>query len=185
MRTAITGMGCVSAAGCGLEALAATLEGRRAVAPSFPEKRLNCVYASRYPVFQVPETLLNERRGGETLSFLFLRKALDEALRQARMTAETLRGLRIGVCVGTSVDASFNLFEFYRDWRKEAPVDQELFARHQSASLSDKVLQYYGIPGISQTVVTACASGTDAIGTGAEWIENGLCDVVIAGGADE
>jgi len=178
-------MGCISAAGCGIEELAATLEGRRSVVPSFPEKRLNCVYASCYPVFQVSESLLSERQSDETLSFFFLRKALEEALQQARITSDMLRTLRVGVCVGTSVDASFNLFEFYRDWRNGEPVNQDVFAHHQSASLSDKVLRYYGITGLSQTVVTACASGTDAIGIGAEWIENDFCDLVIAGGADE
>ncbi|MDR0823105.1 MAG: hypothetical protein LBN20_04930, partial [Endomicrobium sp.] len=47
------------------------------------------------------------------------------------------------------------------------------------------VLKDLGIKGLFQTIVTACASGTDAIGIGAGWIENDICDVVIAGGADE
>ena len=33
--------------------------------------------------------------------------------------------------------------------------------------------------------MNACSSGTDAIGLGASWILAGLCDVVVAGGADE
>ena len=36
-----------------------------------------------------------------------------------------------------------------------------------------------------QTVVNACSSGTDAIGIGASWLRAGICDVVLAGGADE
>jgi 3-oxoacyl-(acyl-carrier-protein) synthase len=35
------------------------------------------------------------------------------------------------------------------------------------------------------TVGNACASGTDAIGIAKLWIEQGLCDLVIAGGTDE
>jgi 3-oxoacyl-[acyl-carrier-protein] synthase II len=34
------------------------------------------------------------------------------------------------------------------------------------------------------SVVTACASGTDAIGSAAAWIRSGLCDVMIAGGTE-
>jgi 3-oxoacyl-(acyl-carrier-protein) synthase len=34
-------------------------------------------------------------------------------------------------------------------------------------------------------VGNACSSGTDAIGLGRQWILDGLCDVVIAGGCDE
>jgi 3-oxoacyl-[acyl-carrier-protein] synthase-1/3-oxoacyl-[acyl-carrier-protein] synthase II len=33
-------------------------------------------------------------------------------------------------------------------------------------------------------MVTACASGADAIGTASRWIRAGRCDVVVAGGAD-
>ena len=32
------------------------------------------------------------------------------------------------------------------------------------------------------TINNACSSGTDAVGQAAEWIEEGLCDAVIAGG---
>jgi 3-oxoacyl-[acyl-carrier-protein] synthase-1/3-oxoacyl-[acyl-carrier-protein] synthase II len=42
-----------------------------------------------------------------------------------------------------------------------------------------------GAIGPVQTIVNACSSGTDAIGIGASWIRAGICDVVIAGGADE
>ena len=34
------------------------------------------------------------------------------------------------------------------------------------------------------SIVTACASATDAIGNAARWIENGLCDVIITGGTE-
>jgi 3-oxoacyl-[acyl-carrier-protein] synthase-1/3-oxoacyl-[acyl-carrier-protein] synthase II len=43
----------------------------------------------------------------------------------------------------------------------------------------------FGAGGPLQTVVNACSAGSDAIGLGAAWIRLGLCDVVIAGGADE
>ena len=35
------------------------------------------------------------------------------------------------------------------------------------------------------TVVNACSSGTDAIGVALTWLKSDLCDLVIAGGADE
>ena len=38
-------------------------------------------------------------------------------------------------------------------------------------------------PGLN--VVNACSSGTDAIGVAMSWIKTGICDIVIAGGADE
>ena len=35
------------------------------------------------------------------------------------------------------------------------------------------------------TVVNACSSGTDAMGVAMAWLQAGLCDAVLAGGADE
>jgi 3-oxoacyl-(acyl-carrier-protein) synthase len=35
------------------------------------------------------------------------------------------------------------------------------------------------------TVVNACSSGTDALGVALSWLKADLCDIVIAGGADE
>ena len=47
------------------------------------------------------------------------------------------------------------------------------------------IAEQYGVSGPCQTVVNACSSGTDAIGLGAAWIRSGICDIVLAGGADE
>jgi 3-oxoacyl-[acyl-carrier-protein] synthase II len=42
-----------------------------------------------------------------------------------------------------------------------------------------------GAGGPRMTIVNACSSGTDAIGVAAQWINAGLCDMAVAGGADE
>lgn len=42
----------------------------------------------------------------------------------------------------------------------------------------------FGINGPCYSVVTACASGTDAIGNAARWIENGSADIMITGGVE-
>jgi 3-oxoacyl-[acyl-carrier-protein] synthase-1/3-oxoacyl-[acyl-carrier-protein] synthase II len=155
------------------------------VAPSLPKGRLESVFSSEYPVFQAPPTVLAQKKDVESFSFLFLRSALKEALDNAELSHDDFKKARIGAVIGTSVDASFNYFDFYRSWRKgenppTAPLDK--YIRY---SISEEVLKFLGLSGISQTIVTACASGTDAIGIGASWIENDFCDIVIAGGADE
>jgi 3-oxoacyl-[acyl-carrier-protein] synthase II len=42
----------------------------------------------------------------------------------------------------------------------------------------------YGIKGLAYTQVTACASGTDALGQALDLIRSGRCDVVVSGGAE-
>ena len=44
---------------------------------------------------------------------------------------------------------------------------------------------HFGFNGPFQTIVTACASGTDALGMAQSWIETGPGDVVLCGGTDE
>jgi 3-oxoacyl-[acyl-carrier-protein] synthase II len=49
---------------------------------------------------------------------------------------------------------------------------------------SAEVAQALGIAGPALTVSTACASSTNAVGLGKELLDEGLADVVVAGGAD-
>ncbi|MCB0391493.1 MAG: beta-ketoacyl-ACP synthase II [Bdellovibrionales bacterium] len=42
----------------------------------------------------------------------------------------------------------------------------------------------YGFAGVNYTVTSACASGSHSIGEAANYIRNGLCDVMVAGGSE-
>ncbi len=42
----------------------------------------------------------------------------------------------------------------------------------------------YGFSGVNYTVTSACASGSHSIGEAAQYIRNGYCDVMVAGGAE-
>ena len=46
------------------------------------------------------------------------------------------------------------------------------------------ISRIFGFKGFSSTVVTACAASTQSIGDAAQLINNGLCDVVLAGGCE-
>jgi len=46
------------------------------------------------------------------------------------------------------------------------------------------ISRIFGFRGFSSTVVTACAASTQSIGDAAQLINNGLCDVVLAGGCE-
>jgi 3-oxoacyl-[acyl-carrier-protein] synthase II len=53
-----------------------------------------------------------------------------------------------------------------------------------SNAASAAVSMRHGFRGPCETVATACATGTHAIGSAARWIQWGLCDAVIAGGSE-
>lgn len=177
---AITGLGCICAAGTSLDGcMEALYSGKRAPAPS---TRFNSDHPSRYPVFEVPA--FSEPPELLRTSALGLHAA-REAIADAGLDLETLRSLRVGVCVGTTVGSAMNNEQFCRDYRAGLDPDLAPIDRILRSNPAASIAREFGLTGPCQTVVNACASGTDAVGLAASWIRGGVCDMVIAGGADE
>jgi 3-oxoacyl-[acyl-carrier-protein] synthase II len=177
---AITGLGCLCAAGTNLEeCLLSLYSGRRA--PAAPT-RFSSSHPTRYPVFEVtgfqepPELLRTSALGLQ---------AAREALRDAGLDMAELEGLRVGVCVGTTVGSALNNEQFCRDYRAGLDPDLEPIRRIERSNPAAVIAREFRLSGPCQTVVNACASGTDAVGLAASWIRGGVCDLAIAGGADE
>lgn len=137
----------------------------------------------QYPVFEVkhiPEKFYLE--GQRTLSLALI--ASDEALMDAGL-GDDLSGLRIGVCLGTTVACQLNDLEFYQSYRNTGAASMTPVERYLKGNLAEFVSRKFRARGPVLTVVNACSSGTDAIGVALSWLKNGLCDIAIAGGADE
>ncbi len=110
--------------------------------------------------------------------------AAREALLHAGLTSETLRDRRVGVCLGTTVGSAMNNEVFYRDFRANRRPGIEPIRQYLRANPATMVGQEFGLTGPCQTITNACSSGAAAIGHAAGWVRAGICDVVIAGGAD-
>ena len=157
--------------------------GQRAPAPP---RRFQSSHPTTYPVFEVPEAFFAENQDTHrTLTVRFALHAAREALCQAGLSADRYRNLRIGVCIGTTVGGTLNSEEFYREYLQSLHPDMEPVRRYLRGNPASAITREFGFQGPCQTVTNACSSGTDAIGIGAGWIRAGLCDVVVAGGADE
>ena len=177
---AITGLGCICAAGSDLDScMEALYSGERA--PQAPS-RFTSSHPTRYPVFEVPG--FQEPPELLRTSALALHAA-REALADAGLAADSLNGLRVGVCVGTTVGSAMNNEQFCRDYRAGLDPDLEPIERIMRSNPASVIAREFQCTGPCQTVVNACASGTDAVGLAASWIRGGICDLVIAGGADE
>jgi 3-oxoacyl-[acyl-carrier-protein] synthase-1/3-oxoacyl-[acyl-carrier-protein] synthase II len=185
-HVSVTGMGCICAAGLNVdECLASLATGRRD--PREPS-RFHNEHSQPFPVFEIPEHRLGDAGlavHDRTLTVRVARHAALEALEQAGLGTGDLESARVGVCIGTSVGAALNFLEFYREHRQNTRQDLVPIHRYLNSNPALALAQDLGTHGPIQTVVNACSSGTDAIGQGAAWIRMGLCDVVIAGGADE
>ena len=179
----IIGVGCICAAGETLDTcMESMLRGQGSpVAPTRFAEDL----PTTSPVFEVSLNTLahTDENTARTVNLLF--SAMDDAMHTAQFTNTGLSNLRVGVCIGTSVGASLNILDFYHQWKDGEKPDLFPVQRYLNSNPARALAKRYGFNGPCQTVTNACTSGTDAIGMGTSWIRNGLCDVVIAGGADE
>lgn len=174
----ITGMGAVSSAGIGISK---TLE-------SFRHPRREPKSITRFdsslalPVFEVDRFLVPPELE-KMRTHALVRTAVREALELAGLT--NLSGLRVGVALGTTVASQLNDLEFYRAWRSDHAAPMDAVDRFLAGNLAAWVAREFGATGPAITVVNACSSGADAIGAAANWLKADLCDIAIAGGADE
>lgn len=179
---AVTGLGCICAAGDTLaESMRTMYDGHRSVNPATV---ITSPLTSDFPVFEVPTVSINSEDDTSRTN-RFVLAATREALHHSRLDTHDLSKLRVGVCLGTTVGVTLNDEQWYRDYRAGAiptlrPITRFL-ANNPALYLSD----VYHLSGPIATITNACSSGTDAIGIGAMWLEANMCDIVIAGGADE
>lgn len=183
---AITGIGCLCASGKSLsDSMNSIFKGiRNAGTPETITSSHSCIY----PVFEIKGEIPLKKTGGNRTvsrtSMLGL-AAANEAIEDAGFSHETLQGFRVGVCMGTTVGSTMNDEQFYRDFCKNKNPEMLPVTRYLNSNPASVIAREYSLTGPCQTIVNACSSGTDAIGIGASWIRSGLCDIVLAGGADE
>jgi len=179
IKISITGIGVISAAGANLtETLDAFQTGRRNAGPVsiFPS-------TLSYPVFEVkniPENQPSDKM--RTLSLALC--AVKEALCDAKLQHD-LSKLRVGVCLGTTVASQLNDLDFYHTYRSMGEAPMDTVDRFLRGNLAESIARIMKLKGPCLTVVNACSSGTDAIGVALSWLKNGICDLALAGGADE
>ena len=180
MPACITGIGVVSAAGFNR---ADTLD-------SFAEGRRHFGKVTRFespldvPVFEVHGPLPAAPAGSESRTLQLALHAVSEALSEAGLGAG-LTGRRVGVCFGTTVASQLNDMDFYTAYRQTGTASLVPVERFLKGNLAEAVARAIGAQGPRITVVNACSSSADAVGVALAWLRCGLCDCVVAGGADE
>ncbi len=173
---AITGLGVISAAGADVASALQML--RAAVRPTL----VPCAVAelpAPVPMFAVAGEVPAVDR-----TFHLAMTAVRQALADAGLSPLPA-GFRLGVCLGTTVACQLNDIAFYADYRATGNPPLEAAERFASGSLAERVAREVRAEGPAMTVVNACSSGTDAMGVALAWLRAGLCDAVLAGGADE
>ncbi|MFF3978527.1 beta-ketoacyl-ACP synthase II [Streptomyces sp. NPDC001828] len=192
-RVVVTGLGAVTPLGLGAEVLwQGLLEGRSGVRPLEGEEFADQPVRIAAAVPVDPAELLPKpqaRRMNRAAQFAVL--AAREAWRDAGFApsgtaASGIAAERVGVSLGTIIGGARVLVDGDRRLRDKgpramSPLTAPMTVPSQAAAQVSLDLR---ITGEARTIVSACASGTEAIGQAIDRIRQGHVDVVLAGGAE-
>jgi len=92
---------------------------------------------------------------------------------------------RVGVVISTMTEQGY-VVDGWETFKKKGPrrADPLFVTKSTASAASMQVGMMLGARGPNNTVNSLCASGTDAIGTAANFIRLGYADVMLAGGSD-
>lgn len=134
-----------------------------------------------------PESVLDSREVRKLDPFsIYAITAADEAVTMAGIDPDKLDLDRVGVTIGTGVGGIQTLEDQHTAIETRGPRRvSPLFVPKMIANIAGGHLSIrWGFRGPNQTVTSACASATDAIGMAMRLILAGDADVMIAGGTE-
>jgi 3-oxoacyl-[acyl-carrier-protein] synthase-1/3-oxoacyl-[acyl-carrier-protein] synthase II len=185
----VSGIGCLCAAGTDVERATDALFGPRLL-PAAP-RRFESAYGGSYPAYELApacaDLLVARPSGGGPLLSRTAQMAVAaarQALADAGYEPAALRGRRVGVCVGTTVGNSTNFEDFHKASRSADPALDPVW-QYLRGNPAAVLAREFGWDGPCMTVSNACAAGGDAIAQATEWLRQDVCDLALAGGADE
>ncbi|MFJ8792202.1 beta-ketoacyl-[acyl-carrier-protein] synthase family protein [Streptomyces sp. NPDC102462] len=181
----VTGVGLVSAAGIGVDATWKGVLAGQSTARTHPDLTglavdFACEVPDFDPVAHLGANLARRMDRHSHLAFV----AGDEALRMAGLRPREWDGARVGVVIGTAFGGVSTLEDQTLRLARGEPVSAHTVPMVAPNMLAGQLSLHWGARGPSFVACTACASGTTAIGLGAQLLRTGVCDIVVAGGSD-
>jgi 3-oxoacyl-[acyl-carrier-protein] synthase II len=188
-RVVITGMGAVTPVGTGVQEFwQSLLDGKSGID-----------YVTRIDTSQLPTKIGGEVKNFDPSQYIDKKEArrMDRfaqfavasakmALEHAQIDMEKVRKDRVGVVLGSGVGGMETLEEQMKVLYEKGPgrVSPFVVPMMISNMAAGQVAITFGVTGPNLTIVTACASGTNAVGDAFKLIQNGKADIVITGGSE-
>jgi len=188
-RAVVTGIGLVTPLGVGVEPnWAALLRGESGIGP-----------ITRFDAARFSTRIAGEVRGFDPLRFIdrkdvrkmdpFIQYAVaaaDLAAADAGFGAGDLDGDRTGVIIGSGIGGISSIEETHKTLLERGPDRVTPFFLIQSIinEASGQISIRFRARGPNMATVTACATGTHAVGDAFRLIQRGDADVMFAGGAE-
>lgn len=190
-RVVITGMGCVSPLGCGMETfMAGLLQGETGVRPSPELSRVGGVRARVSARVTGVDSMTIPRKFRRSMSdmSIYATLAAYEALEQAGVRLSDCEREKVGLSIGSTVGSPIANEQFFRELFENYSVEHirtTFFFKVMNHSSAANLAQVLGIRGRILSPSSACATGSQAIGYGAEIIALGKQEMMLCGGTDE
>jgi 3-oxoacyl-[acyl-carrier-protein] synthase II len=188
-RVVVTGLGLVSPVGVGVEeSWSALLAGKSGIGPitQFDASTFPSRIAGEVKGFD-PEQYMDRKEVRRNDRFIqFALAASDQAWKDSGLDMSREDPERVGAIVGSGLGGLASI----EDWHKvylEKGVKKvgPFFVPSLIVNLAPgQITLRYGMKGPSFSTVSACATGNHAIGDAMMYIERGMADVVMAGGAE-
>lgn len=190
-RVVITGMGAISPAGVGVDALWDAVMGKRCcIGPvkCFDTTDYDVHLAGEIDGFDACEHGLTKKEARRFERFVqYAIVASDEALAQSGLNSDDEDVTRIACVFGTGIGGIDELQRGFETLATKGPKRvNPLFIPTMIGNIAAGMLAIrYGFRGECLNVVTACATGAHSIGTAVRDIRHGYSDVALAGGSEE
>ncbi|MCL4459132.1 MAG: beta-ketoacyl-ACP synthase II [Chloroflexi bacterium] len=188
-RVVVTGLGAVTPVGDDVEQTwAALINGKSGVAriTLFDPSPFSVQIAGEVKGFDPTNYIepKEARRMDRCVQFAVV--ATQEALKDAGLTIDPSNSENIGVIIGTAVGGIRTLLEQQKVLEERGPTRVSPFFLPMMIpdTPAGQVAISMGIKGPNLAVVSACATGGNAIGEATELIKRGDADVVVTGGTD-
>jgi 3-oxoacyl-[acyl-carrier-protein] synthase II len=188
-RVVVTGLGCISPLGNNVPTTwESAIAGRSGVTPisQFDASNLKTRFAAEVRGFD-PQEALGRREARRMDRYTQLAAvAVLEAVGHAGLAIDDGNRDRVGVILGTGIGGAGTLVTETRKYVERGPrwVSPHLVPMMLPDAAPGQIAIMLGARGPNMSVVTACASGTNAVGEGVEMIRRGAADVMLAGGSE-
>ncbi|MFZ3184920.1 MAG: beta-ketoacyl-[acyl-carrier-protein] synthase I [Pseudomonadales bacterium RIFCSPLOWO2_12_59_9] len=188
-RVVITGLGIVSCLGTDKDSVSASLRaGRSGISfnPAYAEMGLRSQVSGSVKLDL--EALIDRkvyRFMGDAAAFAYL--AMEQAVKDAGLTAEEVSNPRIGLVAGSGGASTVNQMEALDILREKGVkrVGPYRVPRTMSSTVSACLATPFKIKGVNYSISSACATSAHCIGHAMELIQLGKQDIVFAGGGEE
>ena len=188
-RIVITGMGCISPLGNDVNSLWNNLlAGKSGVGriTLYDPSAFECQIAAEVKDFD-PLARFGSREARRMDRYSqFALAAAGQAIENAGIKIDQTDRERVGVVIGSGIGGIGTLIDQNQVFHHRGPkrVSPFLVPMMLADSAAAMVAIQFGLQGPNMAVVTACATGTNAIGEAAYIIQRGQADIILAGGSE-